>query len=57
MFPGGKKFFGGLALIAGLSAIPKDAEAGFFSDLGKAAGDMVTQSVRNIPREMERQTA
>ncbi len=53
--PGGKKFLGALALIAGLSAIPKDAEAGFFSDLGKATGDMVTQSVRNIPREMERQ--
>jgi hypothetical protein len=53
--PGGKKFFGGLALIAGLSAIPKDAEAGFSSDLRKATGDMVTQSVRNLPREMERQ--
>ncbi len=53
--PGGKKFFGGLALIAGLSAIPKDAEAGFFGDLKKVAEDTVTQSVRNLPREMERQ--
>lgn len=54
LIPGGKKILGALALVAGLSAMPKDAEAGLFGDIGKVVGDIAVQSVRDIPREMER---
>lgn len=49
--PGGKKLFAAFALVIGLAALPKQAEAGFWEDMGGAAATTAKGVFEGIVRQ------